>query len=261
MPAVVAGAGLLSASVAAAAPSRARDVVIENRSSHMIMAVHLSSDRPMATGSRFIGTNEFFVAQNGEKVHSNWLMKKTTGVLVFHKGSVRPQCVFDIDLNLDFGYFHRSGQNLCRDPRIVVTDQEIRLPVIAAAPTAPADDESETADRRPSPPLTPPGAGRWEYVGVSKDGEVKAYLDPDSIVGDAQTRSVTTKTAADGEIIVARERIRCDRWLAAELSEIAYRPDGTQTSSVDHVARGRANDHGIKYDTILDAVAKRVCRP
>jgi hypothetical protein len=90
---------------------------------------------------------------------------------------------------------------------------------------------------------------------------VKAYLDPDSIVGDAQTRSVTTKTEAEGEIVVARERIRCDRWLAAELSEIAYRQDGTQVSSVDHVARGQANDHGIKYDTILDAVAKRVCRP
>jgi hypothetical protein len=261
MPAVVAVAGLLSASVAAAAPSRDPDVMIENRSSHMIMSVSLRSDKPLADGSRRIRTNEFLVAQNGEKVHSHWLSKATTGALVLHGASLRPQCVFDVDLNLDFGSFHRSGQNLCRDPRIVVTDQEIRLPVIAAASTAAAGDESETSDRRPSPPLTPPGAARWEYVGVSTDHVVKAYLDPDSIVGDAQTRSVTTKTEAEGEIVVARERIRCDRWLAAELSEIAYRQDGTQVSSVDHVARGQANDHGIKYDTILDAVAKRVCRP
>jgi hypothetical protein len=100
---------------------------------------------------------------------------------------------------------------------------------------------------------------RWSLIGTTVENG-RIYLDPDSVVGDADTRSATYKLEHPDRIWVARVRVRCDRWLMEYLSTIIYSPAGAQLDSVDLVAAGAARERDIHDNMSLDVVAKRVCR-
>jgi hypothetical protein len=238
-------------------------IVVENRSAERIGSIGLFSVRKLPNGRpRIIRSNDFLVTQNGEKVHAFLLESGTAGVLGLGGKTVRPECAFEVDIGVvstgheGFPTVYDVHQDLCQNPRIVLNEDQIHwtyAPVIAPPP-APKPPP-------PSPPLTAPDSNAWAYIVKDKQGATD-YIDGDSIVGDALTRSATAKIVApEGKIIVARLRVRCDRWLFAVLSEITFDADGAQTGSIDYVAAGDAPEHGIEGDTIADAVAKRICRP
>lgn len=105
------------------------ELTVVNRSSHQITGMWLRREAPRANGSHLVRTDDFIYLYKGQPIHTFVLTPSMgSGRPVFQDFSIRPQCVFDLGVNLDSGTFYRSQQNLCGDPRIVVTDLEIRLP-------------------------------------------------------------------------------------------------------------------------------------
>lgn len=245
--------------VAAASGSPA--LTVENRSSVPVTGVSLQSGRLLPNGKKYARTSEFIYTSKGEKIHTFVLMPKMTGSAVFHDLSAGSQCLFDVTINLTPGMKYLRNQNLCAGKHIVVTDSDRAY----AAPAAAAPSETASANSAPryaSPALTPPGADSWEYVGAAATDQTRVYVDPESITGNAATRSGTYKRERpNGTIAVIRSRFRCDRWLERKLSQIEYAPDGSVKESFDFVALDVGQeDNSIVNGSVLDAIAKRVCR-
>ena len=188
-------------------------VIVVNQSALQINGLNLTPHPRRPGGPSIVRSDHFIYKADGEDRHSAWLFTGLTGRVVFQAGfSLRPQCVFDVSIALARGAsFYRGQQNLCREPRIVVTDAEVRIPLaaqIAAAPEPETQRRAGAARSRRAP------TDFVEYY-YNSGANTHFYYSPASVRSEDSTREVawtdsTLQQANHGtERIVFHARIDC----------------------------------------------------